>query len=105
MKTLPAITQRAAPNVQTYKAVLVYYPDSNLKHAALLDVDCGALLSFDGVEPFHPAGNTNAIHQLIEGGGLVVGSLNYWIPCRHCHNSVYMLNHITDTFDAEASPC
>ena len=98
MKTLPRITERAAPTVQTYKAVLVFYPDSNLKHAALLDVDCGSLLSFDGVEPFHPAGKTSAIIQLINGGGLVVGSLNHWIPCRHCYGATYMLNHITETF-------
>lgn len=104
MKTLPRITARTARNIQTYKAVLVYYPQSNLKHAALLDVECGALLSFDGVEPFHPMGNTNAIQQLIAGGGLVVGSVNHWIPCRHCHNSVYMLDHITDVF-AEGLPC
>jgi len=103
MKTLKAITATTAPTVQNYRGVLVYYPDSNLKHAALLDIATGSLVSFDGVAPYHPAGNMGACRDIIAGGGLVPGSDMYLIPCRHCYDWTYMLNHITDTF--EVSPC
>lgn len=103
MKTLPRITATTAPDVQNYGPALVYYPDSNLKHAALLDIATGSLVSFDGVKPYHPAGNMSAVRLIMEGG-LVPGSEMWLIPCRHCYNCTYMLNHITDTFE-DCGPC
>ena len=105
MKTLSRITTTKAPalELQDYRGVLVYYPDSNLKHAALLHRATGSLVSFDGVAPYHPAGNMGACRAIIEGGGFVECSEMFLIPCRHVYDWTFMLNHITDTF--EVAPC
>ncbi|EGQ9744533.1 hypothetical protein FWP33_18700 [Vibrio parahaemolyticus] len=75
----------------TLKPVKVYYPDTNLREAALLDED-NKLVGLEPGKVYHPAGGTLATNQIADADpALVVGSQYWQIDCRHCHGNIYML--------------
>ena len=83
---------------QQYKAVIVFYPESNHREAALYDVKNNGIVGLEADRPYHPVGGTAAIESIIKGNpennipsGLVTGSKNYLFECWHCCGKTYRL--------------
>lgn len=77
---------------QSYEAVIVFYPQTNERSAALLDTNTNKIIGLHGpdLKPYHPAGGMAAVKQIV-GSGLVVGHTIYGFECWHCHDNVYRL--------------
>ncbi len=78
----------------TLKTVIVFYPETNERSAALMDKK-GRIVSFNSLHVYHPVGGVMACDSIVKSG-LVEDSLYYGFECWHCHDNVYRLGNSID---------
>ncbi|HHJ3080241.1 TPA: hypothetical protein ACPVZG_004092 [Vibrio parahaemolyticus] len=89
MQTPITIKKTTFREGQKLTPVIVFYPQSNARKAALLD-EHNNLVGFETDRLYHPAGGIAGCQQIADSG-LVVGSEYYGYECRHAHDNVYVL--------------